>query len=247
MPAGSAYSADGVKRRRVENEAAALVARNLKLKNKHIRRNMILQDPLLGGSLAREHGHREFLDAAVRTYTQGWDAREILHAEHVDVFSSPYPPVDTTQTIAAFDFDPVTRTLFCRKSHLLFSGHRLYLRRYFMVLQAPPLILFSLLMIIAAVRGGTLWAFPERDRDVWFNDQEETMQEKRMPIKRAFGRIYGESIITSSTPITSVNINPTTRMILTTWQAPPAGHNMLLARVIDTEGPVGPALAVPGT
>jgi hypothetical protein len=124
VPAGSAYSVDGVKRRRGEEEAASLVARNLKLRDNRIRRPAILQDPLLGGSLAREYGHKEFVDSAVRTYTQGWDAKEILQAEHVDALNGPPIPrqhVNSTQTIAAFDFDPVTRTLFCRKSYLPYN------------------------------------------------------------------------------------------------------------------------------
>lgn len=112
---------DGVKRRRREEETALLVARNSKLKDNHVRRPAILQDPLLGGSLAREYGDKKFVDAAVRTYTQGWDAREILQAEHIDALNAPPVPrqhVNSTQTIAAFDFDPVTRTLLCRKTSL---------------------------------------------------------------------------------------------------------------------------------
>jgi hypothetical protein len=120
VPAGSAYSADGVKRRRTEDEAALLAARNLKLRDNHIRRLKILEDPLLGGSLAREHGHKVKVDAAVRTYTQEFHAREILHAEQVDAHNvSSRPQVNSTQTIGAFDFDPITRTLFCRMWYLL--------------------------------------------------------------------------------------------------------------------------------
>jgi hypothetical protein len=104
----------------------------------------------------------------------------------------------------------------------------------------------SLLTIIVAVQEGTLWAYAEQDHGVWFSDHEEITQDKRKPIKPSFRRRYGESVMMNSGPISSVDINPTTRMMLATWQAPQAGSNVLLTRLIDTEGPLGLVSALPG-
>lgn len=134
---------DGVKRRKFELEAATEAARSTERRRDHIRRARVLQEPLLGGSLWREHGHGRFVDGAVRTYVQGWDAAEILQPEGRpapgDLHStqprdlSPvqgpgYNPLrnhgnrellgwsSSTVTMGAFDFDPVTRSLFYRIS-----------------------------------------------------------------------------------------------------------------------------------
>jgi hypothetical protein len=113
-----------------------------------VRRARILQDPLLGGSLSREHGHGRLLDGSARACVEGWDAAEIFPSE---ASPSPDPRVRTlgrlfsgqtssytparpeeyvdlnksTVAMGAFDFDPVTHGLFYRMSepfsHRLFS------------------------------------------------------------------------------------------------------------------------------
>ena len=40
---------------------------------------------------------------------------------------------------------------------------------------------------------------------------------------------------TNHTPITSITIDPKTRYILATWQAPTMGHNVLVAKLIEED------------
>lgn len=99
------------------------MARNAERWKNHIRRASILQDPLLGGSISREHGNRYSVDAAARTYVQGWEVAEILQCERSPINHEPsiaHPrrlsEAHNSSTLAmrAFDFDPGTRSLFYR-------------------------------------------------------------------------------------------------------------------------------------
>ena len=147
VPTGSAYSVDQVKRRRVEFETASEIARNVHRRENLVRRARILQDPLLGGSLSREHGYGPLLDGSITACVDGWDSQEIFpseaspsHDPHVRAVSrllsnqdlyAPAIPDDyvqfnkSTVAMGAFDFDPVTHGLFYRMfelfPHLLFS------------------------------------------------------------------------------------------------------------------------------
>lgn len=112
-----------------------------------MRRARILQDPLLGGFLSREHGYGCLLDYSARACVEGWDGQEIFPSEaspspdpriravsrllSSQGFHTPTRPEEyvqfnkSTVAMGAFDFDPVTHGLFYRMSelfsHLLFS------------------------------------------------------------------------------------------------------------------------------
>jgi hypothetical protein len=106
-----------------------------------VRRAKILQDPLLGGSLSREHGRGSLLDVSARTCVEGWDGAEIFPSEASPspdprvramsrLFSSqasfhtPDRPEEyvqlnkSTVAMGAFDFDSVTHGLFYRMSNI---------------------------------------------------------------------------------------------------------------------------------
>ncbi len=114
-------------------------------KKKLVRRARFLQNPLLGGSLSREHGHGCLSDVSARIYVEGWDSVEVLPSE---ASPSPDPRVrrldrllssqsgnlytparpeeyvhlnSSTVAMGAIEYDPVTRSLFYRMSgiHLL--------------------------------------------------------------------------------------------------------------------------------
>jgi len=102
-----------------------------------VRRARILQDPLLGGSLSREHGHGSPLDVSARTCVEGWDGAEIFPSEaspspdprvravsrlfsnqgssHTPARPEEYVQLNkSTVAMGAFDFDSVTHGLFYR-------------------------------------------------------------------------------------------------------------------------------------
>ncbi|ORY64057.1 uncharacterized protein BCR38DRAFT_205761 [Pseudomassariella vexata] len=58
-PAASTWSTDKVKRRKLEDEEAAAALQRMKLNKDRIRRSQVLQEPLVGGFLAREFGSVE--------------------------------------------------------------------------------------------------------------------------------------------------------------------------------------------
>jgi hypothetical protein len=55
-PAGTSWSSDNVKKRKLEDAKAAEVLRRLNLNKARIKRSQALNDPLSGGFLARESG-----------------------------------------------------------------------------------------------------------------------------------------------------------------------------------------------
>jgi hypothetical protein len=105
-----------------------------------VRRARILRDPLLGGFLAREHGHRRLLDYSARACVEGWDGQEIFPSEaspspdpriravsrllSSQGFYTPTRPEEyvqfnnSTVAMGAFDFDPVTHGLFYRMCYV---------------------------------------------------------------------------------------------------------------------------------
>jgi hypothetical protein len=138
VPAGSAYSADQIKKRKVELETASEIAKDVERKKKLVRRTGILQHPLLGGSLSREQGHGWPLDSSERSYVEGWDSVEVLPSEaspspdprvrnmsrlvsnQSGNFHTPERPEEyvhlnsTTVAMGAIEYDRATRSLFYR-------------------------------------------------------------------------------------------------------------------------------------
>ena len=122
-------------------------------KKKLVRRARILQDPLLGGSLSREHGHGWPSDGSVRTFVEGWDSVEVLPSEaspspdprtqslsrllssQSGNFYTPARPEEyvhlnsSTLAMGAIEYDPVTHSLFYRMPAFLSYAFFFFMRR----------------------------------------------------------------------------------------------------------------------
>lgn len=79
---------------------------------------------------------------------------------------------------------------------------------------------------VVAKGGGTLCEVVENKHTV----------QKGGPYFPVFNRESTVMLSTNHAPITSVNIDPETRLMLTTWREPNAGHNMHMVKVTDGEG-----------
>jgi hypothetical protein len=97
-----------VKKRRLQKRVASAHAKTIELEKGLIRHSRVLDNPLHGGLLTREHGRKQLLHTVEQAYTQNWEVREILNTRESG--SSQ----ETSATIGAFDFDPVTRSLYYR-------------------------------------------------------------------------------------------------------------------------------------
>jgi hypothetical protein len=92
-PASSAYSSQDVKRRKLQDERSEAVAFGIAQQRGRIQRARILQEPVMGGFLAREQGHLRL------------DASQIFAAglyEH----GSVQAPIDYPSSGIFFDIDP---------------------------------------------------------------------------------------------------------------------------------------------
>jgi hypothetical protein len=249
VPTGSAYSADEVKRRRIELETASEIARNVERRRNLVHRARILQNPLIGGSLSREHGHGRLLEGSARTYVEGWDGAEIFPSEASPSpdprvramsrllssqasFHTPTRPEEyvhlnrSTVAMGAFEYDSVTHSLFYRTPEIFSYVLFIFMGRGNSYLFCVLFMSRQLLTSNIASNGQTLCEVVERKHDL---KEDE-------PYKPVLLRRSALQLSTNHSPITSITIDPKSRCMLTTWQAPNMGHNVHVVQIIEGEG-----------
>ena len=112
-PSGAAYSADSVKKRKLAS-LAVQEERSLRLlRGNHVRRARILQDPLLGGALSREHGYG-IRDEPAQVFARGLFSKPRL--------DNSRDPMDQSASISAFTHHDRLKTLFVGKQESEFPN-----------------------------------------------------------------------------------------------------------------------------
>jgi hypothetical protein len=111
---------------------------------------------------------------------------------------------------------------------------------------------FTGLTSVLALKGGALFEWVNKSNAVNFGNGkydelvQEPVEESGGCYSMPFVRGNGVMISTNQSPITSININHASRLLLTTWRAPNQGHNILLGSMIDAQDPYIPGEILSG-